>query len=99
MLTYPGIKLVTDGFRTAVYCKMLRTCRRLQMLRILSLKTSDISTSEFTGQIRILSVCLMTSAPSRIAEDIDIRSPEGQSLIDSMVTFSGKLIKLCTPLR
>jgi hypothetical protein len=50
---------------------------------VISLKPLDISRSGESGQIRVFAVGLMPSSPPRVAEDIDVRRPEGKPLIDA----------------
>ena len=80
------IKLMTQSLRTGMNGKMLRTGSRFPVFAI-SLKTFYKSRSQLSGKIRILSVGLMSSSPSGITEDIHIRRPERQSLINIPVVL------------
>ena len=81
------IKLMTQCFRAAVYRKMLGTGRCLQVLGIVSLQSLNKRYAQSGRQIRILSVGLMSSAPARVTEYIDIGGPECQTLIQSAVSL------------
>ena len=53
----------------------------LVIIRMVSLKSLHCSYSHHGSEIWVFSVGLLSAAPSRISEDIDVRSPEGQSVI------------------
>ena len=57
-----------------MYREMLGTGSGLQKLS-LSLNTLYVVHSESSGQIRILTVGLLSSAPSWVAEYVDVRCP------------------------
>ena len=67
------IKGMSGCFRAAVYCKMLCTGRCPEMLLVVALQALYKSLAELGRQERILTVGFLTSAPPRIAENIDIR--------------------------
>ena len=92
-----GVKLMSERLRSGVHRKMLRTCRRLQGISI-SLQAFYKRHTKTACQIRILSICLMTAPPARIAENVDIRRPEGQSLVNITVVFGRAGIVFCTSL-
>ena len=83
------VELMTNSFRTAVNRKVLCAGCGLKGLAF-SLQTSDKSLSHARRKIRILSVCFVAAAPSRITEDIDIWRPHRQSVIDIPVAFRRK---------
>ena len=53
----------------------------LVIIRMVSLKSLHCSYAHNRREVRIFSIGLLSAAPSRISEDIDVRSPEGQSVI------------------
>ena len=61
--------------------EMLAAGGSLQVFSV-SLQAFNISDSEPAGQIRIFTVGFMSAAPSGIPENIDIRAPYGQPLIN-----------------
>ena len=63
---------------------MLRARRRLHRLAF-ALQTFYKCHAEAAGEIRVLPVRLMTASPARIAENIYIRGPERQPLINVTV--------------
>ena len=77
---YVDIENVTQLFRSAVYGVMLQGRVRLAIFSV-ALQTADKGVPHMRGQIRILTIGFVTSAPTRIAENIDIGRPHGQSLI------------------
>ena len=67
-----SIEFMSECFRSAVDCEVLSAGRGLQCLTA-SLQASYKSLTHAGSQIRVLSVSLMTTAPSRVAEDVDVR--------------------------
>ena len=53
----------------------------LVIIRMVSLKSLHGCYSHHGSEIWVFSVGLLSAAPPRISEDIDVRSPEGQSVI------------------
>ena len=90
-----GIKLVTHCFGTAVYSIMLSTSGSFHCFSF-TLQAIYKGFSVFGGQIRIFAVSLMSSAPSRITENIDIGRPEGQPFVYISVIVFCICIILCT---
>ena len=72
------IETVTHRFRTAVDSIMLGTSMGLVVLLVITLHALYILDTEDGHQIRVLSVGLLAAAPAGIAEDVDVRAPEGQ---------------------
>ncbi len=55
-----------------------------------ALKSLDHSLAHQAVHIWILAISLLTSSPTRVAEDIDIRRPEGEALVLSYsAVFAG----------
>jgi hypothetical protein len=46
------------------------------------------------GQVRILAIGLLSPAPARIAEDIDIGGPDGQALIAAVILVGADTVEL-----
>ena len=75
------VKLVAYRLRAAVHRKVLAAGRGLQILPM-SLQALDEADTQTAGQIRILAVGLVSPAPSGIPENIDVRAPYRQPLVD-----------------
>ena len=58
---------------------MFRTGHREHIFGIITLNSLDELHGNLTCEVRIFSVGFLTTAPAGIAEDIDIRCPEGQT--------------------
>ena len=82
------IKLVAHCLRSGMYREMLRACSRLHRLTV-TLQSLHKSDAKAARQIRVLPVRLMAAAPARIPENIYIRRPERQALVNVAVIFSG----------
>ena len=90
-----GIEFMAECFRTAVGREMLGTACREHILAV-ALKSLYEGHAETGRKIRIFSVGLMASSPSRVTEDIDVRAPECKSLIDVPVALFARSIVLGT---
>lgn len=62
-----------------VDCEMLACCNDLLVLRVITLKPRNKIANITLRDKSIFAGCLLPSAPSRISETIDIRSPEIES--------------------
>ena len=93
-----GIKGVPDRLRAGVDRKMLGAGCRLQVVPF-SLQTLNVGHAKAAGQIGIFTQCLMAAAPSRVTKDIDVRAPEGQSLVDVPIALGGLSVVLGPALR
>ena len=79
--------------RTAVDCKMLQACVEFIVIRLRTLKSVHHGTAHDSGQIWIFSICLLAASPSRVSEYIDIRCPDGQTVVSCYsVTGTGDVI-------
>ena len=81
-----GVEAVTQSLRAAVHRKVLGTGCRAQGLA-LALKASDKGFAEPGGQVGVFAVGLMAAPPSGITEDIDIRGPHVQSVVNVAVAL------------
>ena len=69
---------MAQGLRTTVYGIVLGTGMGLEILVVVALHTQYGLYSQHSIQIRILATCLLSTSPTRVTEDIDVRTPEGQ---------------------
>src|ERR1700760_1310243 len=77
---------------------MLRRRDGLVILRIVPLQTFDEGNAQPRGQIWILAVYLLPPAPARIAEDVDVGRPDGQTKEDRVVIVLQRFDILCARL-
>ena len=74
--------------RTAMDREMLQTCMELVILLVrIALEAVHYGTSHHCGQIWILSICLLATSPTRVTEDVDVRSPDGKTMITAHAFF------------
>ena len=99
LLCGAGVELMALALRTAVHGEVLGAGRRFEILRIVALKPLDERHAQTGGQVGILAVRLMAAAPARIAENIDVRGPHRQALIDIAVALRGIGVVLGARLR
>ena len=78
------VEAVACVLRPRMHGKMLRTRRRLQEFPF-ALKPFYVRYGAYGRKIRVLAERLLTSAPAPVAEDIDVRRPEGQTLVYAAV--------------
>ena len=93
----PGVKLMAQSLGTGMDRKMLRAGSSFH-IRSVPLKAFYKSGSQFSGKIRIFAVGLMTPSPSGITENIDVRRPEGQPLINISVVMLHIFVVFCSSL-
>ena len=75
------IKLVAVPLRSAMHGKVLGAGQQLAILLVRALQTVNHGHTHARGEVGILAVGLLTTTPTWIAEDVDVRCPERQALI------------------
>src|SRR5690606_11630788 len=75
------------GLWPAVHRVMLRGGNSLERLVIVALQVLDKRHCQPPAEVRVLAVRLLAPAPARIAEDVDVRRPERDTLI--LARFAG----------
>ena len=55
---------------------------------VIALEAGDVGDAHAAGEERVLAVCLLPAAPSRIAEDIEVGRPEVEATHDAGVSFA-----------
>ena len=93
-----GVEDVPEILGTAVDGEVLCACGGFHD-RSVALKALHECGAHPCGEVRVLSQCLVASAPSGIAEDVDVRGPERQPLVDVPVALCGCGIVLRPSLR
>ena len=93
-----GIEAVAQILRPAVDGKMLCAGGGLHGLAA-ALKPPHIGLPQPGGQIGVLSVGLVSPAPAGVPEDVDVRRPEGQPVIDVPISQGGQGVVLGPALR
>jgi hypothetical protein len=74
--------------RTAMDREMLQTCMELVILLVrIALEAVNNGTAHHCGQIWIFSVCLLAASPTWVTEDVDVRSPDGKTMITAHAFF------------
>ena len=81
LVRYPGVKFMSQRFGPAVNGEMFGARRRTH-IRAVSLKSANEGDAQPARKKRVLPVCLVPSSPAGISEQIDIRRPESEPLID-----------------
>ena len=70
------IELVAKWFWSTMNGKVLGTCMRLVILRVVALHTEHHSQSHAGTEVRVLAVGFLSTSPTRVAEDVHVWSPE-----------------------
>lgn len=73
---YLCVKLMPQILRAAVNRKMLRCCYKLEVLRVVALNSLDELYAKSAGQVGVFAISLMASAPTGIAENVNVRRSE-----------------------
>ena len=92
------IKVMPTGFRPAMHRVVLGGGDHFEILGIITLHGFDELDAHAAGQIGIFAIGFLTTAPTWIAEDVDIWRPESQSLIALAQAAVEKLVMLGTRL-
>ena len=85
---------MTVGLRPAVHGIMLRRGNRFEIFGMISLQAPDEGHAKPAHVEGVLAVCLHAPPPPGIAEDVDVRRPEGQTLIDASLSVPQELMIL-----
>ena len=67
-------------FRPGVNGVVLRSRDDFQILRIVTLQSFDECDTEPAGEVRIFAVGFLSASPARVAKDIDVWRPEGETV-------------------
>ena len=79
VLAHVHIGKVPGRLRAAVHGIVLGCCDRAVVLRIVALHSGDVGNAHAAGEERIFAVGLLSAAPARITEDVQVRGPEIQA--------------------
>ena len=93
VLGYLGVKAVAHAFRAGMHGEVLGARRRLHIIPV-PLNALDEANAQTRGEIRVFAVGLLSASPARVAVDVDVGRPEGQSLIDAAVSVRGLRVEL-----
>ena len=93
-----GVKFVANGLRAAVHSIVLRARRDLQIFPV-TLQALDVRHAEPRREVRVFAVRLLPSAPARVTEQVDIRRPEREALINIAVAVLRSFVILRAGLR
>ena len=89
------VKLMAQRLRTGMNSKMFAAGGCFEVLAV-ALEPPDEPDAKSGRQVRILAVCFMAAAPTRVSENVDIRAPYGQPLIDIPVTVAALAVVFCS---
>src|SRR6202012_3525283 len=78
---------VAFGLRAAVDREVFAGGDRFGVLGVIALHAGDEGYAHAAGEVRVFAVGLLAAAPAWVAEDIDIRRPEGEAVEDTVVAF------------
>src|SRR5262249_19536173 len=88
------VEFVARGLRSAVYGIVFRGGDDLEVIRIVALHPANEGYGEAPGQVRVFAVRFLPTAPARVAEDVDVRRPEGQPLIPAVLVVADRFVVL-----
>src|ERR1039458_5303017 len=93
-----NVEAVTHGFRAAVHGKVFAGGHCAEMIKIAALNTGDKGYAELAGKEGIFAVGLLAAAPARIAKDVDVGRPEGESVEDAVIALALSFVVLASGL-
>ena len=79
LLTDFRIELMADGFRAGMNGIVLRAGGGEQIIRIISLQSRNIAHAHAAGEPGVFPIGLLTAAPSRVPENVDIGAVKAES--------------------
>src|SRR5260370_6118798 len=82
---YDSVKGVTFRLRPAMDGVVLRSRYNLKICGVRTLKTTDEGRSDPSSKERVLTISLLAATPSGIAIDVDVRRPEGESVVNRVI--------------
>ena len=83
-----GVKLVAEGFRPGMDGEMLGAGGGFEAVPV-PLQALGVGYAHPGGQVRVLPEGLLAAAPAGIAENVDVRAPEGEALVNIPVAVGG----------
>ncbi len=86
------IEAVAQLLGAAVHREVLTGGDGAQMLEVVALHSADEGDAEAAGEERVFAVGFLAAAPARIAEDVDVGRPEGESIEDAVIAFALGLV-------
>src|SRR6185436_7828792 len=88
------VETVTLRFRTTMHCVMFRRGYYFEVARVITLQSAYELNAKSCGEIRIFAVGFLAASPTWIAKDVDVRTPESQSLVTAVLVVTQKLVML-----
>ncbi len=79
---------VARRLRAGVYGEVLAGGHGAEVIQVRALHAPDEGAAHAAGQERILAVGLLAAAPAWVAEDVDVRRPEGKPEEDAVIAFA-----------
>src|SRR5229473_1737060 len=65
-----------------------------EVIRVRALHAANECDGEPSGEVRVFAVSLLTAAPARVAEDVDVGRPEREALIAAVFVVADGLVVL-----
>src|SRR5580704_18147568 len=90
------VETVPVRFGAAMHCEMLWCGNGLEVVMVGPLQAFDEGNSKATSEIGVFAVGFLSAAPARIAEDIDVRRPNGESVVHGVDILTYCLVVLGT---
>ncbi len=94
-----GIERVARRLRAAVNGEVLCCGDGLQIFRIVALHAFDERDRQTAGEKRIFAIGFHAAPPARIAKEIDVGSPEGEALIDIVLSAADVFVVIATRMK
>src|ERR1700678_3040460 len=82
-----------------MYGEVLRCRDCAEVAWVITLQPTHEIASQRRSEERIFAIGFLSATPARIAEDVDIRRPDGQPEIDTVNPFANRLVVLGAGLR
>ena len=92
-LRHVGVVGVAQGLRSAMHGVVLRAGVGLIVFGIVALHAEHGLQAQDAGEVRVLAAGLLAAAPAGIAENVDVRAPEGELRVAGIVGYAHRHVE------
>jgi len=86
------VEAMAECFGPTVNGIVFRSGNGLEVMRVLALKSGDKSDAESSGEEGIFAVGFLAASPARITKDVDVRGPEGETVVAASVVVENGVV-------
>lgn len=83
---------MAEGFGATVNGVVFGSGNGFEVARVVALKAGDESDAKTSGEERIFAIGFLAASPTRIAEDVDVGGPEGETVVASSIVVEDGVV-------